>query len=170
MSTLMHAVAVGVAVNESDALVGALVLGEAGAGKSSLALMLVDSCPFRRAALVADDAVIVEAIDGALTARAPSALAGRIEVRGFGPAPVRHLSEVALRFAVDLSLASERVPPLREMRPLAGGPALPLYPLLWKGAEATAPARLRAMASALSGGQIGERQQDSGPSRRNGSA
>jgi hypothetical protein len=168
MSTLVHAVAVGVALSEHDALFGTLILGEPGAGKSSLALMLVDSCPFRRTALIADDAVSLEADGPALIARAPGALAGRIEVRGFGPAPIRHQSEVALHFAVDLSLASERVPPFREVWPVAGGPALRLYPFLWKGAEATAPARLRAMASAVSDGQIGERQQDSGLSRRNG--
>jgi ABC-type dipeptide/oligopeptide/nickel transport system ATPase component len=156
-SALVHAVALGVATNEADAPVGVLILGEAGVGKSSLALMLIDSCPFRRAALVADDAVLLEAEDGKLVARAPGALAGRIEVRGFGPARVRHQSDVALLFAVDLSLASERVPPLREVQPLAGGPALPLFPFQWKGAESTAPARLRTMASALSGGQIGVR-------------
>lgn len=158
---LIHAVAVAVAVDADGPLAGALLLGEAGTGKSSLALALIECCPFRRSALVADDAVLIEASAGALFARAPERLGGLIEIRGFGPVAIRTVASARLRLAADLGAASERTPDPAQYRALGDGVAMPLYPFLWRGAEATAPHRLRRMIAAIVGGQNARRTQDS---------
>ena len=64
----------------SGAWRGVLIEGASGAGKSDLAIRLLEQ-GFR---LVADDRVSVWACDGALYGRAPPALANLIEVRGLG--------------------------------------------------------------------------------------
>lgn len=67
---------------------GLLVTGRSGAGKSALALHLVESFRARGlfAALVADDRVWLAVRGGRLVAEAPEAIAGLIEIRGYGPA------------------------------------------------------------------------------------
>lgn len=71
-----------------------LLTGPSGAGKSDLALRLIGQ-GWR---LVADDYCDVWASGGALWARAPDRIAGRIEVRGVGilPQPQAPLARVAL--------------------------------------------------------------------------
>lgn len=73
---------------------GVLLLGESGAGKSDLALRLIE----RGAALVADDRVDLAARDGALVASPPKNLAGLLEVRGLGivERPFRPEARIAL--------------------------------------------------------------------------
>lgn len=159
----VHATAAAIAVDPDGPLAGALILGPSGSGKSSLALALIETCPFRRTALVADDAVIIEAAGGGLEARAPDRIRGLIEVRGFGPAAARTVSTCRLALAIDLEADGERTPAPRWFRPSASGPAIPLYPFLWKGEEATAPHRLRRMAAAILGGQSARRAQDRNP-------
>ena len=73
-STLMHGTAV--ALNSA----GLLITGQAGAGKSSLALELIAL----GATLVADDQVVLTRRPGGLLMTAPAALDGRIEARGIG--------------------------------------------------------------------------------------
>ncbi|PLX35186.1 MAG: aldolase [Hyphomicrobiales bacterium] len=63
---------------------GVLILGQPGAGKSQLALRLIEGGfqpPFR---LVADDRFLALRQEEGLTVRAPGALAGLLEVRGLG--------------------------------------------------------------------------------------
>lgn len=80
---------------------GVLIAGPSGSGKTRLALLLVreglrDGHP---ASLVCDDQVLLSPGDGGrLVATAPDALFGLVEIRGFGPAPVR----AERRCAVDL--------------------------------------------------------------------
>lgn len=76
-----------------------LLLGASGAGKSDLALRLMDS-GFR---LIADDRVIVEPRQDRLWAQAPDILSGLLEVRGVGivPVPVQK-GAVPVVLAVDL--------------------------------------------------------------------
>jgi len=69
---------------------GVLLTGGSGAGKSDLSLRLMQA-GWR---LVGDDYVRVWSAGGRLYARAPDALAGRIEVRGVGIVGAPHL-EVA---------------------------------------------------------------------------
>jgi HPr kinase/phosphorylase len=81
---------------------GVLLLGSSGTGKSDLALRLLG----RGFVLVADDQVDV--IDG--FARAPTALAGLLEVRGLGIVRLPYLSDVKLAVVVVLTEQSERLP------------------------------------------------------------
>ncbi|MGI4744460.1 MAG: HPr kinase/phosphorylase [Janthinobacterium lividum] len=71
-----------------------LLLGRPGAGKSDLLLRLVD----RGFMLVADDQVIIEA--GQVSP--PAALAGLIEIRGFGLLRMSHVAPVPLVLVVTL--------------------------------------------------------------------
>jgi HPr kinase/phosphorylase len=96
------------AVHASAVLVGergVLLRGASGAGKSLLALALV--ARERRedgfAALVADDRVWLEAVNGRLLARGAPALAGLCERRAQGLVEAPHEAEAVLRLIVDLS-------------------------------------------------------------------
>ena len=77
-------------IHASAALVGArelLIQGPPGAGKSRLALALLDAAQaglLTFARLVADDRVLIEAVHGRLLVRPAPVLAGLIEVRGLG--------------------------------------------------------------------------------------
>lgn len=165
MSTdnLLHGVAVAVAVDEDGPLAGVLIFGPSGAGKSSLALCLIEACPFRRTALVADDAVRIDMSDGRVFARPPERLAGLIEIRGFGPTLIRRVPMAALVLAVDLDAEASRLPAPTDFEPVGAGPALPRCPFLWAGAEASAPHRLRRMIVSILGGQMQQCTQDSVP-------
>jgi len=115
---------------------GVLLAGRSGAGKSDLALRLID----RGAALVSDDYTLVRNAGGRLIGSAPAAIAGRIEVRGIGIVPMGHLAEAPLALLVVLDEAVERMPaePL-ERRAIAGG-TLPVIALA--GLESTAPIKV----------------------------
>jgi serine kinase of HPr protein (carbohydrate metabolism regulator) len=71
-----------------------LLTGPSGAGKSALALRLI-GLGWR---LVADDYCEVWASGGAVWAKAPTRIAGRIEARGLGiiPSPERPIARIAL--------------------------------------------------------------------------
>lgn len=126
---------------------GILLLGASGSGKSDLALRLLDT----GARLVGDDRIDLASEAGALVARAPAAIAGKIEVRGLGILSFPALARSHVRMAVDLVPASavERLPESRHCSYL--GIELPLIALA--PFEASAPAKLRAAATALVRGQ-----------------
>ncbi len=105
-----HGVGVALAVDPDGPLAGVLIIGASGAGKSALGLQLVESCPWRRARLVGDDVVILKAQGGAALMRAPEAISGLIELRGFGPAPIAARREAALCAVFDLSAPAHRLP------------------------------------------------------------
>jgi HPr kinase/phosphorylase len=95
----------------------ALILGPPGAGKSDLALCCILQGAWIdgrhcAAVLVADDQVIVQESVRGLIARAPGAIAGRIEVRGLGIMDVPHVPTARLVLAVELveRAAVERLP------------------------------------------------------------
>ena len=75
-----------------------LLRGPSGAGKSDLALRLIDS----GARLVADDQVLIAEAAGALIARAPETIRGRMEVRGVGIVAVEAVDAAPLVLIVDL--------------------------------------------------------------------
>ena len=79
-----------------------LIVGQSGTGKSDLALRLLG----RGFDLVADDQVDIS--DG--VARAPSALAGLLEVRGLGIIRLPYLSQANLKLVITLTSHSERLP------------------------------------------------------------
>lgn len=78
---------------------GVLIRGKSGAGKSDLALRLIDA----GAALVADDQVLLE--NG--IASAPAQLQGLLEVRGFGIVKLPFAETTAIALTVDLCSADE---------------------------------------------------------------
>lgn len=119
-----------------------LLLGPAGAGKSDLALRLID----RGFALVADDRVEIDGME----ARAPGALAGMIEVRGLGVVRLPALARVALALAVQLREEVPRMPePSRLSAYDATLPDLPLIALDPRGASA--PQRVELALACLEG-------------------
>lgn len=122
--------------------VGALLRGPSGSGKSDLALRFVlDAPPWIEAALVGDDQLLVESIDGRLIARPPAIIAGKIEVRGLGILALPYRAEAEVRLLVDLT-EPEGVPRLPEPRTgMLAGRALPLIALA--PFEASAPLKLR---------------------------
>jgi hypothetical protein len=158
---LIHATAIALAVDPDGPLAGALLLGPSGSGKSSLALAAIESCPFRRTAMVADDQVLIAANGEAF---APKPLQGMIEIRGYGPARIRALDRTTIIAAFDLGAAAERMPP-PQRREIAPGLSVPVYPFMWTGAEAAAAHRLRVMVRQVLCGQTGEEPQDVEPQR-----
>jgi len=79
---------------------GVLIRGPSGCGKSSLLLaLLMADRPASR--LVADDRVILSAVDGKLFAGVPEILAGLLEIRGQGLVTVPYLSPVPIELVVD---------------------------------------------------------------------
>jgi HPr kinase/phosphorylase len=88
--------------------IGVLLRGPSGSGKSDLALRLIDV----GAILVADDRVMLSAEDGRLSACAPPALAGLLEVRGVGLVELPYASDIDIALIADLVSAGavDRLP------------------------------------------------------------
>lgn len=83
-----------------------LITGRSGAGKSDLALRLID----RGAALVSDDYTMVRRIGGRLLATAPQTIEGGMEVRGIGLIALDAVRDVPVALIVDLDRPVERLP------------------------------------------------------------
>ncbi len=122
----------------------ALLFGPSGVGKSDLALRCVmlearDGDRRLRAALVADDQVHVDVVDGALICRPPPTIAGRIEVRGLGILALTHVPSARVVLAVELTAGPIERLPAPATRDLLGLaiPELRLAPF-----EASAPFKL----------------------------
>lgn len=131
---VIHAVAVAIAVDPDGPLVGALILGASGTGKSTLALSLIEQCPFHRSALVADDGVALSLEGGRLMASAPLRIAGQIEIRGYGPVAARRaLGRIAPLFCIDLDRPRQRLAEPDRFAPLAGAAAIPSFPFAGDG-------------------------------------
>ena len=92
-----------------------MIEGASGSGKSDLALRLID----RGAILVSDDQTLVVRAGATLLARAPAAIAGRIEVRGIGLLAMPYVEDVPVALLVHLGGAIERMPD-RRARKIAG--------------------------------------------------
>ena len=118
-------------VHASAVLAGAravLIRGPAGAGKSRLALALLDAAdagliPFAR--LIGDDRVHLEACHGRLLVRPAAALAGLIEVRGSGIRRVPYEPVAVVGLVVDLAAGAERLPDTGDRETRIGEIALP---------------------------------------------
>jgi serine kinase of HPr protein (carbohydrate metabolism regulator) len=128
---LVHGTAVAI---EGDAV---LLRGPPGAGKSDLALRLIEG----GARLLADDQALLQRADDRVVVRAPAAIAGLIEVRGVGILRVDPVDEAPLALIVDLvpAAAVERLPDSRFEAVL--GLAIPVIALA--PFEASAAAKLR---------------------------
>ena len=90
---------------------GLLLRGASGAGKSALALRLIDRARRggRFAALVADDRVLVGARGGRLLAAAPGPIRGLAELRGYGIVSVPVIGRAVIDIVADLD-GSARMP------------------------------------------------------------
>ena len=106
---------------------GVLIRGESGAGKSSLALALIERAGLQGAfaALVGDDRVRVEVRHGRVVARPHPAIAGLVEIRGHGIVAVDHVPACVLRLVVDLVGAAPRLPEPPEPEAAILGVAVP---------------------------------------------
>jgi HPr kinase/phosphorylase len=128
---------------------GVLILGESGAGKSDLALRLMDG----GAKLVADDRTELWVERGRLCARAPKSIAGLIEVRGLGIVAQPFARKTIIALAIELNEAPERLPepafytPPEPLR-LAKKPPF----LLLDGRLPSAPAKIRLALAAFAKG------------------
>ncbi|URW77138.1 HPr kinase/phosphatase C-terminal domain-containing protein [Sphingomonas donggukensis] len=96
--------------------VAVLIEGRSGAGKSDLALRLMD----RGAVLVSDDYTRLVRQGKTLIARAPDNLAGKIEVRGIGIVEMPHIDDVPVGLIVAIVEAPPRMPGAGRLRRLAG--------------------------------------------------
>lgn len=109
---------------------GLLFVGPAGAGKSSLALQTLFSARLAGhfAALVSDDQVFLEAVNGGVRATAPASIAGMIELRGSGIGRVKSIPEAEIHHAVRLVEvhAENRIPEENQYWRAEGGVALPM--------------------------------------------
>lgn len=117
---------------------GAAVLlhGASGAGKSDLALRLID----RGAALVSDDYTLVERVGDRLVARPPATIAGRIEVRGIGIIDMPYLHEAHVRLVIALDEPVPRMPEDEPPVQWIAGVAIPVVAL--PGLEPSAPIKV----------------------------
>jgi hypothetical protein len=111
-----------------------LLGGRSGAGKSDLALRLID----RGAMLVSDDYTELRRWGGRLLARAPATIAGRIEVRGIGLVDLAPASNVPICLYADLEAPPERLPEPKAVR--IAGEDIPLVALA--ALEPSAPLKL----------------------------
>lgn len=116
---------------------GVLLRGPSGAGKSDLALRLIDG----GAELVADDRVALVSSAGGLTASAPPALRGLMEVRGLGVFRLPYRTSVQVSLVADLvDGQGERLPAPHRTTIL--GHSLPAIRLSAKASSAAARVRL----------------------------
>lgn len=125
-----------------------LLTGASGAGKSDLALRLIDE----GARLVADDQTILTVKGGYLSAHAPATIRGLLEIRGLGivKLPAKALAAaLPVVLVVRLGARSPRLPGQKRWRPPA-----PLEPahlpaqITLDAKLASAPARIRAALAA----------------------
>ncbi len=132
---------------------GVLILGDSGAGKSDLALRLIDG----GAKLVSDDRTELYIARGRLCARAPKSIAGLIEVRGLGIIAMPFAKNVPLALAIKLGAPPKRLPEAAfyaPPAPLETAKSLPF--IILDGAMPGAPARIRLALTAFTKGLFRE--------------
>jgi serine kinase of HPr protein (carbohydrate metabolism regulator) len=118
----------GTAIKVGDT--GLIFVGPSGSGKSSLALQTLFSARLagHSAALVSDDQVFLELVDGAVRATVPGTIAGLIELRGSGIGRVPSIGECVLHVAIRLVdvHAGNRIPEGNQRWSVDGGITLPM--------------------------------------------
>ncbi len=128
---------------------GVLLRGRSGAGKSDLALRLLEDNASYPARLVADDRVVLARKQGRLVASAPSVLRGQLEVRGIGVVQIPVCDSITLGLVVDLAAGGdiERAPEFPQNRIMVRDVELPHLRL--NPFEASAVAKIRMAVSIL---------------------
>jgi serine kinase of HPr protein (carbohydrate metabolism regulator) len=93
-----------------------LIMGASGAGKSDLALRLID----RGFRLVSDDQTLVRRDGERVVASAPPSIKGKLEIRGIGIVEMETVSDVPVALIVELTSDIQRLPDDSRERPLLG--------------------------------------------------
>lgn len=114
-----------------------LIGGRSGAGKSDLALRLID----RGGALISDDYTFVRRVKDRAFASAPDRILGKIEVRGVGIVEMETAQDVPVALYVDLSGEPVRLPEGAERIAVAG---IPVPSVALDGHHASAPLKVEA--------------------------
>lgn len=114
---------------------GVLIEGASGAGKSDLALRLID----RGAQLVSDDYSFIQRQDGRLIASPPATIAGKIEVRELGIVEMPHAASAPVALLIALGEPAARLPEPGAARRLLGV-EIPLLAL--GGRDPSAPVKV----------------------------
>ena len=128
---------------------GVLLLGKSGAGKSDLALRLIDE----GARLVADDRIILFTRRGRLYGKSPDSIRGLIEIRGLGIVELPSRADVKIALVVKLGREDVRLPVHHRFQaPLGLSVLTPPPEILLNGHYASSPARIRAALAAFSKG------------------
>jgi len=117
-----------------------LITGAAGAGKSDLALRLIDA----GAALIADDQTLLTPTDNALIASAPDSIRGLIEVRHVGLLRMPFVESVPVALYVELAAAAETLERLPEADFITLS-NIPIRRLRLPAFAASTPAKIRAV-------------------------
>jgi serine kinase of HPr protein (carbohydrate metabolism regulator) len=106
---------------------GVLIRGESGSGKSALALALIE----RGGKLVADDRLMLSAVNGRLIATPPGPTAGQIELRGRGLIGLPHERGCVIRLVADIvdDEGLERMPEPHQLSATVLGIALARQPV-----------------------------------------
>ncbi|MES2472075.1 MAG: aldolase [Pseudomonadota bacterium] len=130
---------------------GVLLLGASGAGKSDLALRLIDD----GAVLVADDRTLLFVKNGALHAKAPPSIQGLLEIRGLGIVELPARPSVKLALAVTLGREGARLPVLRFYQPSSALKTNTKLPQIALNPHfASTPAKIRSALAAFSRGLL----------------
>ena len=108
---------------------GLLIAGEAGAGKSSLALALID----RGATLIGDDGIVIEDESGHPVAQPPKTTRGLLEVRNVGLVEL-DTADAPIALVLQLTTLAPRYP-MELATTTLGGLAVPV--LLFRPGDAT---------------------------------
>ncbi|MEO6581155.1 MAG: HPr kinase/phosphatase C-terminal domain-containing protein [Sphingomicrobium sp.] len=111
-----------------------VIAGRSGAGKSDLALRLID----RGFVLLSDDQTLLSKSGDKLIATAPVTIKGKIEVRGIGIVEMANADSAAVCLWVDLSNDVQRLPEARTHMVL--GFPIPLIEI--NPVEASAPVKV----------------------------
>jgi len=128
---------------------GVLLLGRPGAGKSDVALRLID----QGAQLVADDRTILFTRRGGLYGKSPDSIRGLLEIRGLGIVKMPSRANVKIALVVKLGREDTRLPVHHRFQAPRGlSVSRPPPEILLNGHHASAPARIRAALAAFSKG------------------
>jgi len=122
--------------------VGIVFTGPSGSGKSKLAFACLAAARRARlfAALIADDQIFLESVNGHVIARRPEPIAGLMEFRGTGIGSVKSLPHALVHLAVHpvILAESQRLPGESEQVALTETISLPLLRLPVDTADALA--------------------------------
>ncbi|HWW63472.1 MAG TPA: aldolase [Sphingomonadaceae bacterium] len=142
-SETVHATAV--AIDAAGEVRAVLLQGRPGAGKSDLALRLID----RGARLVSDDYTMLRRSGDRLLASAPATIAGRIEVRGIGILAFPALAEAPVALTILLDKEAPRMPD--DPWPTRSFVGIDVPALALAAHEASAPIKVELALRALAG-------------------